>query len=60
MVKKYDNWGNAYHEPPYTRAEQDEFYRRTGGVVSFTRPSSAQKPEQPESPPPQPEEPRRA
>ena len=23
--------GNRYHEPPYTQAEEDEFYRRVGG-----------------------------
>jgi len=31
MVRKYDDWGNAYHEPPYTddeieRMEAEGFY----------------------------------
>jgi hypothetical protein len=31
MVVKRDKHGNCYHEPPYTKAEEDEFYRRIGG-----------------------------
>ena len=31
MVVKIDKHGNRYHEPPYTQAEEDEFYRRVGG-----------------------------
>ena len=29
MVVKVDKHGNRIHSPPYTKAEQDEFYRRT-------------------------------
>ena len=38
MVIKYDKYGNAYGEPPYTEAEQADMYRRMNGVVAFTRP----------------------
>ena len=38
MVTKYDIYGFAYGEPPYTHAEQMEMYRRMNGVVAFTRP----------------------
>jgi hypothetical protein len=38
MVKNYDKYGNAFHEPPYTEEEQMEMYRRMNSVVSFTRP----------------------
>jgi hypothetical protein len=31
MVVKFDKFGNKYHSAPYTKAEQDEFYRRVGG-----------------------------
>ena len=31
IVVKVDKHGNRYHEPPYTQAEEDEFYRRVGG-----------------------------
>jgi hypothetical protein len=31
MVVKIDKHGNRYHAPPYTKAEEDEFYRRVGG-----------------------------
>jgi hypothetical protein len=41
MVAKKDPWGNIYHEPPYTKAEEDEFYRRVGGgPVTVARPAS--------------------
>ena len=40
MVKRFDRWGNAYHEPPYTDAEQDELYKRMSTVVAFTRPQA--------------------
>jgi hypothetical protein len=39
MVVKVDKWGNRYHEPPYTKAEEEDFYRRTGGgPVTVARP----------------------
>jgi hypothetical protein len=31
MVRKRADDGSYYHEPPYTKAECDEFYRRTKG-----------------------------
>ena len=31
MVVKVDRYGNRYHSPPYTKAEEAEFYRRIGG-----------------------------
>jgi hypothetical protein len=41
MVVKFDKWGNRYHEPPYTKAEEAEFYRRIGGgPVTVARPAS--------------------
>jgi hypothetical protein len=38
MAKKYDKYGNAFHNPPYTEEEQMEMYRRMNGLVAFTRP----------------------
>jgi hypothetical protein len=40
MVRKYDDYGSPYHEPPYTAAEEHELYRQMAGVVAFTRPFS--------------------
>jgi hypothetical protein len=41
MVVKVDKHGNRIHSPPYTKAEQDEFYRRVGGgPVTVARPAS--------------------
>jgi hypothetical protein len=38
MVRKTDDLGGHYHEPPYTDEEIEEFYRRIGnGPVAFTR-----------------------
>lgn len=31
MVVKIDKHGNRIHSPPYTKAEEAEFYRRVGG-----------------------------
>jgi len=37
MVRKMTEDGKGYyHEPPYTEAEEDEFYRRVGGATSLT------------------------
>ena len=33
MVIKYTKKGTAYHEPPYTEAEEAEFYRRFGNDI---------------------------
>lgn len=30
MVRKVSPDGVAYHEPPYTKKEEDDFYRRMG------------------------------
>jgi hypothetical protein len=47
-----------YHEPPYTEAEEMEFYRRQGNIVGVLK--SGQQTHQPtppqKSPPPLPEE----
>ena len=39
MVRKTDDLGGYYHEPPYTEEEIEEFYRRIGnGPIAWTRP----------------------
>jgi hypothetical protein len=45
MVLKYvTKHGVRIHEPPYTKAEEDEFYRRIGGgPVTVARPASDRK-----------------
>jgi hypothetical protein len=44
MVVKIDKHGNRYHEPPYTKAEEDEFYHRIGGgPITVARPASDRK-----------------
>jgi hypothetical protein len=57
MVRVTTKWG-AYHEPPYTDEEIEDFYRRTANIVGFTRPggsrrttgsSTAAQPEEPPS-----------
>ena len=42
MVLKYiDKFGNRIHGPPYTEAEEAEFYRRVGGgPITVARPAS--------------------
>jgi hypothetical protein len=43
MVVKIIN-GMRIHEPPYTQAEEDEFYRRVGhGPVTVARPADERK-----------------
>lgn len=44
MVIAYTNTGGIFHEPPYTEEEEREFYRRTSGVVAFTRRAPAENP----------------
>jgi hypothetical protein len=40
MVVKVTKGGMRIHEPPYSKAEEDEFYRRTGnGPVTVGRPA---------------------
>jgi len=40
MVVKVYKSGMRIHEPPYTKAEEDEFYRRIGGgPVTVARPA---------------------
>jgi hypothetical protein len=40
MVVKIDKHGNRIHSPPYTKAEEAEFYRRVGrGPVTVVRPA---------------------
>jgi hypothetical protein len=46
MVVKISKHGTRIHEPPYTQAEEDEFYRRIGrGPVTVSRPASDRKTE---------------
>ncbi len=38
MVRKKDDLGGHYHEPPYTTEETEDFYRRVGsGPIAWTR-----------------------
>lgn len=39
MAIKYDDWGNPYEVPPYSKAADADFYRRTANVVAFSRPA---------------------
>jgi hypothetical protein len=44
MVVKIDKHGNRIHSPPYTKAEEAEFYRRVGGgPVTVVRPADDRK-----------------
>jgi hypothetical protein len=54
MVRRITKAGFVYHEPPYTQAENDEFYRRyDSGPVAFTRPVHPAAPAAvPQQPPP--------
>jgi hypothetical protein len=38
MVRKTDDLGGHYHEPPYTDKEIDDFYKRIGNGPIATRP----------------------
>jgi hypothetical protein len=61
MVLKYiDKSGNRIHGPPYTKAEEEDFYRRTGGgPVTVARPASERR-EQTSPKQPSPAKPRRS
>jgi hypothetical protein len=37
MVRKRAENGSYYHEPPYTEAEEEDFYRRTGSIVGVLK-----------------------
>jgi hypothetical protein len=58
MVRHVAPNGAVYHEPPYTEAEEADFYRRTGngivGVMSGPRPPADPQPQPHKSPPPPP------
>ena len=55
MVLKYTPDGNPYREPPYSAAEEAEFYRRmSGGPVTVVKPAPAVAPQR--KPQPQPPE----
>jgi hypothetical protein len=48
MVVKIINGMRRIHEPPYTKAEEDEFYRRIGGgPVTVARPADDRKEQTP-------------
>ncbi|MFZ4605741.1 MAG: hypothetical protein ACOYM5_05740 [Caulobacter sp.] len=57
MVKHYTNTGGVFHGPPYTEEEEREFYRRTSGVVAFTRRAPAAASPEPTLQDPTPSEP---
>ncbi len=41
MVRRAGKDGLVHHEPPYTKEEEEEFYRRVdAGPVTFTRPAA--------------------
>ena len=45
MVVKVFPSGTVLHEPPYTQAEEDEFYARVGrGPVTVARPAGVRRP----------------
>jgi hypothetical protein len=51
MVVKISKTGNRIHSPPYTKAEQDEFYRRVGGgPVTVVRSADDRKGQKPLAP----------
>jgi hypothetical protein len=54
--------GMGIHEPPYTKAEEDEFYRRAGGgPITVARPADDRKePKCPAPRQPSPAKPRRS
>ena len=44
MVVKIDKHGNRIHSPPYTKAEEADFYRRIGrGPITVARPAGDRK-----------------
>ena len=48
VLKKVFPSGTVLHEPPYTQAEEDEFYRRIGGgpvTVYRARPAADKTPD---------------
>jgi hypothetical protein len=62
MVVKVDKHGNRIHSPPYSKAEEDEFYRRVGrGPITVARPAGDRaKQTSPEQQQPSPAKPARA
>lgn len=51
MVRKVADNGSAWHEAPYTEAEEEEFYRRFGqGVVQVAHGSRTIVPQPPRPP----------
>lgn len=57
MVKRVTPEGSVYYEPPYTPAEEAEFYRQFAGAPVATlrgpRPAADTLPEAPRPPPPE-------
>jgi hypothetical protein len=62
VIKKIYPDGSRLHGPPYTQAEEDDFYRRIGGgPVTVARPASDRKaPTSPSPQQPSPAKPRRS
>lgn len=57
MIKRIDERGGVYHEPPYTPEEEADFYRRVAdGPVTVVKPPAAAEPQDPAPQPPQPGE----
>jgi hypothetical protein len=47
MVRKVSDNGGIYHEPPYTEAEEEDFYRRTGSIVGVLKSDRRSPPAEP-------------
>jgi hypothetical protein len=62
MVVKVYKSGMRIHSPPYTKAEQDAFYKRVGGgPITVARPAGDRKePTSPKQQQPSPAKPRRS
>jgi hypothetical protein len=53
MVTKFTPNGTPHREPPYTEAEEADFYRRVGsGPASVVKPAAAVPPQEPRPQPP--------
>jgi hypothetical protein len=49
MVKRITDNGTVYHEPPYTKEEEIDFYRRmSGGPITVLRGAPSPQPQTPQ------------